>query len=671
MKFALSLTLLLFLSLMGFCQTYSDSLRLTNSKFTFHFTIGNTGELAYHITHDNKTIVTDSRLGIQVDGQNWDKGFQLYAKESDRIDTVRHLAWGENKEIPERYVENRYFLKHLPSGRRLTLVARAYAETVAFRYLLTDTFSLTLNDELTETRIVGNPTAWWCWADFNTYEKEYYRTPLDSAAWAAIPLTLRYADGKHLAIREAATFNYPDATLKNRGNGCLDWHLTPYKNGEKAYLEAPFATPWRVITLTSSAPALLNNNDWLTLHPAASPQAHAGKPMTYIGIWWNYHLGTQSWEEGKLHGATTRRTKQYIRFAAKHNIGGVLVEGWNKGWGEWGKAHTFLYTQPTSDYNLEKVARFAQKKGVRLIMHHETGGDISGYEIAMDSAFRQCQRLGIRDVKTGHAGAISTGENHHSQQVVHHFQRIIETAARYGIALDMHEPVNGSGLEITYPNYMTREGVRGLEWEAWSHGNSPTHTNTLPFTRGLSGPMDYTPGIFDILYKNEKKRKAWNCSDSTLQTTRVHSTLAHQLALMVTLYSPWVMAADDIRNYDNHPMFEFVEHLNPDYDESRVLQGEIGEYIVVARRSGKTWYLAATTNEKARTIEIPLAFLARKGSWEATLYLDAPDADWRTEPTKYLIENQEVTDETTLTLRLAAGGGAAVIITEKDSKNAK
>ena len=648
-----------------FSQSYYDSLALNDSKMRFYLNINPTGKIEYHIIHEQDTIISPSKLGMVIDGEQWSDGFEMITSKNSITDSIRHLPWGANKQICEKHIEKNYHLIHHPSKRHITLSVRAYAETIAFRYIITDTFSLTLNHELTETRIAGMPTVWWCWADFNTYEKEYYQTSLDSAAWTALPLVMRYPNGKHLAIREAATLNYPDATLKNEGNGNFHWYLTPYKNGEKAHLEAPFATPWRVFTITADAPKLLNNNDLLSLVPPSTAQAYAGKPMTYIGIWWNYHLGTQSWEEGKRHGATTRRTKQYIRFAAKHNIGGVLVEGWNKGWGDWGNAHTFLYTQPTNDYNLEKVARFAQKKGVRLIMHHETGGDIIGYEAAMEEAFRQCQALGIHDVKTGHAGAISTGENHHGQQVVSHFQRVIETAAQYQIALDMHEPVNGSGLEIAYPNFMTREGVRGLEWDAWSHGNSPTHTNTLPYTRGLSGPMDYTPGIFDLLFKNAKNRVAWNCSDSTLKATRIHTSLAHQLALMVTLYSPWVMAADDIRNYKNHPMFNFVEQLNPDYDESHVLQGEIGEYIVVARRSGKTWYIAATTNEKMRTLTIPLNFLSPKLHYCATLYKDNPNKNWHTDKTKYIIEKQNVTQNSTLNITLPECGGVAIIISEK------
>ena len=349
---------------------------------------------------------------------------------------------------------------------------------------------------------------------------------------------------------------------------------------------------------------------------------------------------------------------RYIDFAAEHNVGGVLVEGWNKGWAKWGDTD---FVTPADDYDIERVADYAREKNVRLIMHHETGGDILNYESRLDSAFAFCKRLGINDVKTGHAGIIPNGLNHHSKNVVTHFEKVVATAARYGIALDMHEPVGLCAMERTYPNLMTREGVRGMEWEAWSNGNTPRHNATLPFTRGLAGPMDYTPGIFDILFENAPVRQRWNCDEETMRSAKVHSTVAHQLALMVTLYSPWVMAADCIDNYEEHPMFAFVEMLNPDYDESVVLQGEIGEFIVVARRTGSTWYVAAVTNDEERELVLPLDFISDTAH-EAFLFLDGDDADYETNPLSFSVEQREVGKGEVLRLRLARGGGCAIVI---------
>lgn len=659
---------LFFLSLLLLCgqlfsQTFVEATHAPSSFLSFSFALDEDGSPFYFILNEEDTIVKPSRLGLNFKNNTLQNGFVLLQHTQMQMADTLLLPWGANKSVQYHCTECCYNLLHRGSGARMDIVVRVFPQTVAFRYEFSDTAeTLVLTDELTQIRVADKPTTWWSWADFNTYEKEYYKTPLDSASWAAFPLLMRRDDGLHIAVREAAILNYPDATLKQTSEGCFDVYLTPYKNEDKAYLNVPFCTPWRVITVTQDALSLLNNEDYLTLLPRPKANAHAGKPMTYIGIWWAYHLGTKTWTEGPEHGATTAEAKRYIDFAARHHIGGVLVEGWNRGWAHWGDSADFAYTLPASDYDLQEVAGYAKQKGVRLIMHHETGGDITGYETQLEEAFRLCLQLGIHDVKTGHAGQISTGENHHGQQVVQHFQKVIETAARYEIALDMHEPVNGSGLEVSYPNFMTREGVRGLEWEAWSKGNSPSHTTLLPFTRGLSGPMDYTPGIFDILYRNARNRRAWNCTEDDLAQTRVHSTIVHQLALMLTLYSPWVMAADVIDNYENHPLFSFMENLNTDYDESHVLQAEVGEYIVVARRSGKRWYIAATTNEESRDIAVPLNFLPDDFKGNAVVYADGTDADWQTNPLDYSIKKRKIKSTATLNLHLASGGGAVVVI---------
>ncbi|MGL5229061.1 MAG: glycoside hydrolase family 97 catalytic domain-containing protein, partial [Bacteroidales bacterium] len=353
---------------------------------------------------------------------------------------------------------------------------------------------------------------------------------------------------------------------------------------------------------------------------------------------------------------------RYIDFAAENGIGGVVIEGWNTGWDKWGQEDAFDYVTPAKGYDLREVAEYAKEKQVWLIMHHETGADIHGYEALVDSAFALCKELGIHAVKTGYAGGVSTGENHHGQQMVEHYQYIVEKAAQYQIMLDVHEPSKGSGLDRTWPNLMTREGVRGMEWEAWSIGNTPSHTTTIPFTRGLAGPTDYTPGIIDVLLTaKQKERTQWNDQLKDISQTRVHSTLCHQLALLVTIYSPLQMAADLPENYQGHPAFQFIKDYKADCDESIVLDAEVGEYIAIARRAGEEWFIGATTNENSRTLNVSFDFLP-EGEYIACIYKDAADADWISNPAAFEVKEEKVNSTSVLTLPMAAGGGFAITV---------
>lgn len=626
------------------------------------YTLNERGELSYMLFHGNDTIVASSRLGIVLQGgDSLTHDFEILNVKNQNRDTTWFQPWGETKQVRDTYTTLALTMRHKPSNRKMIIRTRMYNECTAFRYEFPEEDSLVIVDEITEINFTKNPTMWWSMADFNTYEKSFNRTSADSMSWAAVPFIGRRADGLHIAVNEAAVVNYPDMTLKNMGAGLFKTELTPWQNGVKAYVKAPFETPWRMIHITSGAAQILQSQAMVALNaPNRLEGASWIKPMTYIGIWWTFHLGTGEWKEGNRQAATTAETMRYIDFAAENRIGGVVVEGWNKGWDKWGEKDAFDYVTPANNYDLRRVAAYAKEKGVELIMHHETGADIEGYESLMDSAMSLCRELGIHALKTGHAGGVSTGENHHGQQMVEHFYRIAQKAAKYELMLDLHEPVKGSGINRTYPNIMTREAVRGMEWEAWSLGNSPSHTTTIPFVRGLSGATDYTPGIFDILLKNARGRQQWNGQLLDISGTRVHSTLVHQLALMVTIYSPMVMAADVIDNYAGHPAFEFVRDLNPDYDESLVVDASIGDYIATARRTGDVWYLAATTNEQGRDISIPLSFLG-EGRYVATQYLDGEQADWVTNPTDYRIVKQDVDKGSTLDLKLAPGGGAAVV----------
>lgn len=669
MKKSLYITLaLLATMLLGVsCSEGEGKLKLKspNKKISAIIEIDTCGNPSYSVLYKRDTIISSSKLGLILSDATLHTNLEVTNIENHWADSTFEMNWWKDKVIDDNHTGVVVTLRNRASHKEIGIEFRVFDDAVAFRYHLPEGEKQIIMDELSEFNILGDATAWWSYADFNTYEKEYFETPIDSAKWVATPFLLRRnSDDIHIAINEAVIVDHPDMTIKASQPGRYKVELTPWKNSELAVMESSFTTPWRMVTISRDAAGIINSNTMVTLAPSAKIVGGTYKPMTYIGIWWSFHLGTKSWSEGERQGATTAEAMRYIDFAADNNIGGVVVEGWNKGWDKWGEEDAFDYVTPADNYDLRKVAAYAQSRGVELIMHHETGADIEGYESLMDSAFKLCQELGIKYVKTGHAGGVSTGEYHHSQSMVEHFARIVATAAKYGIALDMHESIKGSGLERTWPNIMTREAVRGMEWEAWSKGNSPSHTTTLPFTRGLAGPIDYTPGIFDILLKNSTGRVAWNTTAKMIDSTRVHSTLAHQLALMVTIYSPMVMACDLIENYDGHPMFRFVSRFNPDFDESQVIDAQVGDYIAVARRSGDVWYIGATTNEEARELTLPLDFLDR-GEWEATIYGDAAHNNYETDPTAYHIETIEVTNKTDLKLLLARGGGAAVVIEKK------
>jgi len=371
--------------------------------------------------------------------------------------------------------------------------------------------------------------------------------------------------------------------------------------------------------------------------------------MKYLGIWWSLHIGGETWHEGPTHGATTANAKRYIDFAAEHGFGGLLVEGWNIGWDRWGAQGAFDYVTPYDDFDLEGVVTYGRERNVTIIGHHETGGDAADYETRVDTAFDFYSRAGIDAVKTGYAGGIyPRGQHHHGQWMVFHYRKILEKAAEKRIMLDVHEPIKPTGISRTYPNMMTREGVRGMEYNAWSEGNPPEHTTVLPFTRMLAGPLDYTPGIFDLTFDKYKP------------DNRVHTTMAKQLALYVVLLSPLQMAPDLPENYEGHPAFEFIERVPCTWDETRVLDAAIGDYAVIARRRGRDWFVGAITDERTRTLEVPLDFLDAGSKYSARVFRDAPGAHWETNPTAIDVVTFGVSAGEPVVLDLAAGGGQAM-----------
>ncbi|MCD4690649.1 glycoside hydrolase family 97 protein [bacterium] len=627
-----------------------------DGRLTISISIGD-GVARYSVTRDGKAVVLPSAVGFRFAGSEpMSRGFISLAAVSRGIDETWQPVWGTDEAVNDRCTETVVQLSKA-GGRVMVVTLRAYDDGVAFRCELPLAEGFTeyeLIAEDTEFRFAGDHTAWWNKADYDSYEHLFNETPLSEIDGANTPVTMRTADGLHVSIHEANLTSYAGMTLKRsqRQQLALECELVPWPDGVKVRGAAPLVTPWRTIQVGETAGALIESHLIENLNePCAIEDVSWIRPMKYVGIWWGMHIAKETWHEGPRHGATNENVRRYIDFASKNGIGAVLVEGWNTGWDRWGSEGAFDFVTPYPDFDIDALATYASESGVALIGHHETGGDVPTYEKHVDAAFDLYARSGISAVKTGYAGGIfPRGQHHHGQWMVEHYRMVVEKAASYRIMLDVHEPIKPTGIRRTWPNMMTREGVRGMEYNAWSEGNPPEHTTILPFTRMLAGPLDYTPGIFDIMLEEHKPNN------------RVHTTLAKQLALYVVLYSPMQMAADLIENYEGHPAFRFVRLVPCDWDETRILGGVIGDHVTIARRKGRHWFLGSITDENARTIDVPLDFLGEDGPYSVTVYADAPDADWETNPTAYEITGESMTEGETLTLRLAPGGGAAVTL---------
>lgn len=640
---------------------------------------------------DNTLFLFIDNMGLTIEDTN-DQFYGNYTFIDTVIysqgDTTYQLPWGENTTLTNRYNEM-LLVGHDDYASTKNIRIRAYNNGVAFRYEYELDTNIYLDSEFDsehkppvyylkgESTVFRFPSDGTCWsipANFESYEFAYRQQSLSETSDASTPFTFRLKKNKrgyrYGAIHEANLRDFPEMALVRdsiRPNNIAfaSW-LAPSADSNIGYhiilKENKFVTPWRTISIGRKAVDLINNDMILHLNePCVLPHPEQYRPMKYIGIWWGMHLGINSWVPDERHGATTTNALRYIDFAAANNIDAVLFEGWNQGWEAWGGSQVFDFIKAAPDFDLDSILAYASNKGVEVIMHHETGGNIPNYESQMEHAYRFCQEHGIHAVKTGYAGGFPNREIHHSMYGVQHYALAMRTAAHYGLALDVHEPIKPTGLRRTYPNLMSAEGARGMEWNAWSDGNSPAHTTILPFTRLLAGPMDYTPGIFDITYeriKNNSDCRKWNQKDA--RDCRVHTTIAKQAALWVVIYSPLVMAADLIENYEGHPMFQFFREYNPNCSWSHALQGEPGQFIVTARRADDTFYLGAITNEQARNLKVPLDFLPKGRKYLATVYADADNAHFETNPTAYKIYTKNVKSSTKLRLHLASGGGAAV-----------
>ena len=668
-------SVLLALALLAAACTPKMSVTSPDGRIAVRVSLDAEGIPSYQVDVDGRPLLEPSVLGLLSDEANLDRCFTVRSSRVRSFRETWHQPWGENKEVTDHHQELLLKLKN-DSGVELTVTFRAFDDGVGFRYAYSVPGADTLRiiGERTQFAFASDATTWSIPGDFNSYEHLYRKMPLSELRDANTPLTLKFSDSLHAPVHEADIADFPEMVLRHEVGLTYKAWLSPLRQQRrrrgapaeerldvKAVVPGTFTTPWRTIQISRQAVGLVNSSLILNLNePCALEDVSWIRPMKYIGVWWGLHLGIQSWG-GEYHGATTDEALRYIDFAADNDIQGVLFEGWNDAWRGSDALPDFDFTRAAPDFDVERVAAYAREKGISLITHNETGGNYLRFEEQLDRALDWDASLGIHAMKTGYAGGgLYGGAPRHSQTGVRHFQKVVEEAARREIMVDVHEVIKASGLRRTWPNFMTRECVRGMEYNGWGPGNPPSHTEILPYTRLLGGPVDYTPGVFDILYQSIQglpQVRSWGRPGTEC---REHTTLAKQMANWVVLYSPMQMACDLLENYEGHPAFQFFRDFDADCDASEALQGEVGEWIAVVRRAGDRFFLGATTDETGRTFDQPLTFLRPGVRYTATVYGDAVDAHWESNPCAYEIVTSTVTSADTLTLRLAPGGGAAV-----------
>ncbi|KTF13238.1 glycoside hydrolase family 97 protein [Pseudoalteromonas sp. H105] len=634
----------------------------------------------YSISFNDKKVIENSSLGFEFKQQApFNTGFSLSHVTHNKVNAQWEQPWGERQTILDKHNEIAVtFTKPAPHGGTYTVRFRAFDSGVGFRYEVPAQAGfedIQITKELTEFAIAGanQARAWWIPArGWNRYEYVYNTTPLQDAALAHTPFTFKNADGVHVSIHEAALVDFAGMVLNQRRPGTLQADLTPWSDGIAVKKQGAFNTPWRTVQIGEKAIDLINSDIILNLNePNKLGDVSWVKPGKYVGIWWGMHINETTWGSGEKHGATTKNTKYYMDFAAQYGFDGVLVEGWNLGWdGDWFfNGDVFSFTQPYDDFDIKELTRYGKQKGVQLIGHHETSGNVSNYRNQMEDAFALYEESNVSQVKTGYVAdggnikridenGIARKEWHDGQFMVNEYLHNIKLAAKHKISINTHEPIKDTGLRRTYPNWIAREGARGQEFNAWgTPPNPPEHIPMLAFTRMLAGPMDFTPGIFDMSFNG-----------LGANTNRPQTTLAKQLALYVVVYSPIQMAADLPRNYLAKPdAFQFIQDVPTDWQQSIALAGEVGDYVVFARKerkrdnySGNDWYLGAVTDEHARTIDIKLDFLEPNKVFEAQIYKDGDKAEWKNTPYDIKIEQRIVTAKDTLSIKLATSGGTAI-----------
>ena len=692
----------IFLIIVSAVSAFAQNITSPDGNLSLNFKLTSLGEPTYQLSYKNKIVIKESRISFLLKDQpNLEKDFKIVGTKTNAKNETWNPVWGEVKTIRNNYKELAVTLQQSNEefNRKFTVRFRVFDDGLGFRYEFPEQSGLnyfTINDERTEFNLTGDHKTFWIPGDYDSQEYVYNTTKLseinaakgklvDEIAVKSVfaenavqtPLMMKSADGLYINIHEAALVNYPAMYMVvDRQTFSLVTHLAPNAVGSAAFLQAPAKTPWRTVIVSDKATDILASKMILNLNePNKIKDTSWIKPQKFVGVWWELQIGKSTWSYADVnnvkidetdwnslkpsgkHGANTANVKRYIDFAAKNGIDSVLVEGWDIGWEDWfgrWKENVFDFVTPYPDFDVKELQNYAASKGVKIIMHHETSGSASNYERRLDGAFRFMKDNGYDAVKTGYVGKIiPRGETHDGQWMVNHYTHVIEEAAKNKIMVDSHEPVRPTGLTRTYPNWLASEAARGNEFNAFSQGNPPEHETILPFTRLMGGPMDYTPGIFEIKLSYWDKNK----------TNVVHTTLCKQLALYVTMYSPLQMAADLPESYEKRmDAFQFIKDVAVDWDDTRILEAEPGDFVTIARKAKNKndWFIGAITDENSRTANINLDFLDAGKQYAATIYADAKDADWDRNPMAYQIKSYLVNNKTALKIALANGGGAAV-----------
>jgi hypothetical protein len=697
-----SIFLSITLSLWSFLLV-AQSIQSPNGNIKLDFKL-NESKAVYQLYYKGKEVIKPSSLGFEIKNQaTLMDGFEIASTETGSFDETWEPVWGEENKIRNHYNELSVTLNQGSTDRTLIVRFRVFDDGLGFRYEFPSQPNLghfVIKEEKTQFAMAGDHTAFWIAGDYDTQEYDYTESKLSevrelmakavtanlsqkpfSPTGVQTSLMLKSSDGLYINLHEAALIDYATMHLNlDDKNFIFESWLTPDVNGDKGYLQSPFNTPWRTVIVSDDARDILSSRMTYNLNePSKIEDTSWIQPMKYIGVWWEMITGKSSWaytdefpavrigetdfskaKPNGIHGATTANVKRYIDFAAEHGFKGVLVEGWNVGWEDWfgnSKDFVFDFLTPYPDFDLEGIRDYAKNKGVEMVMHHETSSSVRNYERHMDRAYQFMKDNGYNAVKSGYVGDIlPRGENHYSQWIVNHYQYAVEKAADYEIMVNAHEAVRPTGIARTWPNLIANESARGTEYQAFG-GNKPNHVTVLPFTRQIGGPMDYTPGIFEMdISKINPQNNSW-----------VNSTLANQLALYLTMYSPLQMAADLPENYERCiDAFQFIKDVALDWDESQYLEAEPGYYITVARKATGTnnWFVGNVNGVPVRTSTITFDFLDPDKTYIATIYADAKDAHYRNNPQAYTIRKVIVTNKSKLSQQSASGGGYAISIME-------
>lgn len=682
----------------------AEDLKSPNGRLVMHFEVDGMGCPVYTLSYKGKPVIKRSRLGLEAEGFSLREGFQLQKAETATFDETWKPVWGEVSSIRNHYNELAVTLLQPKEDRTIRIRFRLYDDGLGFRYEFPEQKNLVyfvIKDEYSEFAMAGDHKAFWIPGDYDTQEYDYTESHLSeirklmkaavtfntsqtpfSPTGVQTALMMKSADGLYINLHEAALVDYPCMSLEldDKTMTFRSW-LTPDAQGKKGYMQTPCQSPWRTIMVSDDAREILASKLTLNLNePCALKDVSWIKPVKYIGVWWEMITGKSTWaytndllsvhigvtdytkvKPNGTHAANNDKVRRYIDFAAKHGFDQVLVEGWNIGWEDWfghSKDYVFDFLTPYPDFDIKALNEYAHSKGVKLMMHHETSASVRNYERHMEEAYQLMNKYGYNAVKSGYVGnIIPRGEHHYGQWMINHYLYAVKKAAEHHIMVNAHEAVRPTGLCRTYPNLIGNEAARGTEYESFG-GNKPFHTTILPFTRLMGGPMDYTPGIFETRIKNVNPEN----------NSFVHSTLARQLALFVTMYSPLQMAADLPENYERFmDAFQFIKDVAVDWDDSKYLEAEPGRYITVARKAKGTnnWFVGCTASENGHMANISFDFLDPKRKYTATIYADGPTAHYEKNPQAYTIKKMTVTNKSRLTLRAASGGGFAISIIEQ------